>query len=59
MTGRRRAGERLIELSLNENFVLQIRTASCVGHFGGEGEPIGIECGREQVRRSGPSELRR
>ena len=26
---------------------------------GGEGEPIGIECAREQVRRSGPSELRR
>ena len=25
----------------------------------GEGKPIGIECQREQVRRSGPSELRR
>ena len=26
---------------------------------GGEGEPIGIKCEREQVRRIGPSELRR
>ena len=26
---------------------------------GGEGEPIGIECQREQVIRSGPSEVRR
>ena len=62
-TGRRRAGKRRIELSLNENFVFEISTANCVEHFvfldGGEGEPTGIECEREQVRRSWPSELRR
>ena len=32
-TGRRWAGKRRIELSLNENFVLQISTANCVEHF--------------------------
>ena len=63
-TGRRRAGKRWIDISLKEIFVvIQISTASCVEHFvqwdGGEGEPIGIERQREQVRRSGPSKLRR
>ena len=64
MTGRRRAGKRRIELSLNENFCFsdqqrKLRGAFCFFRDGGEGEPIGIECQREQVRRSGPSELRR
>ena len=63
-TGRRRAGKRRIELSLNENFLFsdqhrKLRGAFFFGGDGGEGEPIGIECQREQVRRSGPSELRR
>ena len=44
-------------------FVFQISTASCEEHFifwdEGEGERIGIERQREQVRMSGPSELRR
>ena len=31
--GRRRARKRRIELSLNDNFVFQISTASCVAHF--------------------------
>ena len=62
--GRRRAGKRRIELSLNENFCFldqhrKLREASCFFLGGGEGESIGIECGQEQVRRSGPSELRR
>ena len=62
-TERRRAGKRRIDLSLNENFVFPISTASCEEHFvfwdGGEGVPIGIECQREQAHRSGPSELMR
>ena len=32
-TGRRRAGKRRIELSLNENFVFQISTSNFVEHF--------------------------
>ena len=62
-TGCRRAGKRRIELSLNKNFVFQFSTASCKDHFvfwdEGEGEPIGIECQREQVQRTGPRELMR
>ena len=63
-TGRRRAGRRRIELSLNENFCFsdqhrKLRGAFCFFWDEGEREPIGIECQREQVRRSGPSELRR
>ena len=63
-TGGRRAGKRRIELSLNENFCSsdqhrKLRVAFCYFLDGGEGEPIGIECKREQVRRSGPIELRR
>ena len=63
-TGRRRAGKRRIELSLNEKFCLsdqhrKLRAAFCSFFDGGEGEPTGIECEREQVRRSWPSELRR
>ena len=62
-TGRRRAGKRRVELSLNDNFCFSDQHRKLRGTFsfwdGGEGEPTGIECQREQVRRSGPSELRR
>ena len=63
-TGRRRAGKRRIELSLNENFCFSDHhRASCEEQFvfwdGEEGEPIGIERQREQVRMSGHGELRR
>ena len=62
-TERRRAGKRRIELSLNESFCCQISIACCEEHFvfgdGGKEEPIGIARQREQVRMSGPSELRR
>ena len=63
-TGRRRAGKRRIELSLNENFCFSDQHRKLLGAFcffsdGGEGEPAGIECEREQVRRSWPSELKR
>ena len=55
VTGRRWAGKRRIELSLNVFFGFsEMSTASCVEYSvfwdGGEGEPIGFECQREQVR---------
>ena len=63
-TGRRRAGKRRIELSLNDHICFsdqhrKLREAFCFFWDGVEGEPIGIECQREQVRRSGASERRR
>ena len=63
-TGRRRAGKRRIELSLNTRiFFWQISSASCEEHlvFGdaGEEQSTEIECQREHVRRIGPGELRR
>ena len=62
-TERRRAGGSRIELSLNENFCFQDQHCQVTGDFlfwdGGDGEQIGSECQREEVRRSGPSELRR
>ena len=61
--GRGRAGKRWLEFSLNDNFCFSDQHRNLRGAFcfwgGGEGEPIGIECQRKQVRMSGPSELRR
>ena len=56
--------EKDIELSLNEFFFFsdhhrKLRGAFCFFWDGGKGEQVGIECQREQVRRGGPSELRR
>ena len=57
-TGRRRVGKRRIKLSLNEIFFFRSAQQAAWTIFffwdGGEGEPIVIECQREQVRRSGP-----
>ena len=62
-TERRRAEERRIELYLNGNFCFsdQHYKLSGASSFLGMGKrgSIGMECQREQVRRSGPSGLRR
>ena len=58
--GRGRDG---LNSSRTRTLVFQISTASYEEHYifldGGEGVPIGNERQREQVRMSGPSELRR
>ena len=63
-TERRRAGKRRIELSLMEIFLFfrsapQAARSILFLRGGGKGQPTRIECQREPVRRSGPSELRR
>ena len=61
MTERRRAGKRRIGFERERMFFRsapQASTSIFVFWNGGEGESIGIERQRKQVRMSGPGELR-